>query len=129
MSRAGTRLLTVFALSVPALAAAQDIPVHLLFAGQPLVVKAAPEFACLDRTHDKWIGCRIQPGPDGTRYVLSKPEPGEYTLHVYWELSDVSGAKAAIQEGLRRFPEGWQADQLRRTLERYEQDGLAPPSH
>jgi hypothetical protein len=81
MSRA--RLLTVIAaLVVPAAAAAQDIPIQLLFDGQPLVVTATPEFACLDRTHDKWIGCRIQPEPDSKRYVLSRPEPGEYTLHV-----------------------------------------------
>ena len=43
---------------------------------------ATPEFACLDRTQDKWIGCRIQPETDGNRYVLSRPEPGEYTLHI-----------------------------------------------
>jgi hypothetical protein len=48
----------------------------------------------------------------------------ETMSRAYWELSDAAGARAAIQEGLRRFPEGWQADQLRRTLERYEQAGI-----
>ena len=32
----------------------------------------------------------------------------------------------AIQEGLRRFPNGWQADQLRRTLDRYEKATAEP---
>ncbi len=40
----------------------------------------------------------------------------------YWNMKDVNRAKAAIQEGLRRFPKGWQADQLHRTLERYEKE-------
>jgi hypothetical protein len=75
-------LIAVTALVMPAIAAAQDIPIQLLFDGQPLVATATPEFACLDRTHDKWIGCRIQPEADGNRYILSRPEPGEYTLHV-----------------------------------------------
>ena len=70
------------ALMAPSAAAAQDIPIQLLFDGQPLAVTAAPEFACLDRTHDKWIGCRIRPEADGTRFVLTRPEPGEYTLHI-----------------------------------------------
>jgi hypothetical protein len=83
MPRIRTRhLLVMAALVAPSAAAAQDIPIQLLFDGQPLVVTAKPEFACLDRTHDKWIGCRIQPAADGGRYILSRPEPGEYTLHV-----------------------------------------------
>jgi hypothetical protein len=44
----------------------------------------------------------------------------EVMSRAYWEMKDVDGARAAIQEGLRRFPNGWQADQLRRTLEQYE---------
>jgi hypothetical protein len=77
------RLLVVLAaLAGPSVAAAQDIPIQLLFDGQPLAVSASPEFACLDRTHDKWIGCRIQPETGGARYILSRPDPGEYTLHV-----------------------------------------------
>ncbi len=45
----------------------------------------------------------------------------ETMSRAYWEMNDVAGARGAIEEGLRRFPVGWQADQLRRTLERYEQ--------
>jgi hypothetical protein len=41
-------------------------------------------------------------------------------------MKDVDSAKAAIQEGLRRFPNGWQADQLRRTLEGYEKAASTP---
>ena len=48
----------------------------------------------------------------------------ETLSHAYWEMKDVAAAKAAIEEGLRRFPDGWQADQLRKTLERYEQELL-----
>ena len=44
----------------------------------------------------------------------------EILSRAYWEMKDADGAKAAIQEGLRRFPNGWQADQLRKTLVRYE---------
>ena len=81
--RAHFRLLVALAvLALPSAAIAQDIPIQLLFDGQPLVVTATPEFACLDRTNDKWIGCRIQREPDGNRYMLSRPEPGEYTLHI-----------------------------------------------
>ena len=38
----------------------------------------------------------------------------------YWLMNQPEDAKAALQEGLRRFPSGWQADQLRKTLARYE---------
>jgi hypothetical protein len=41
----------------------------------------------------------------------------------YREMNEVDSTKAAIQEGLRRFPNGWQADQLRRMLDRYEKGG------
>ncbi len=44
----------------------------------------------------------------------------ETMSRAYWKMKDVNGATGAIQEGLRRFPNGWQADQLRRTLDRYE---------
>jgi len=83
MPRSHVRLLAVLAaLTVPSAAAAQDIPIELRFDGQPLVVTSMPEFACLDRTRDKWIGCRIERSADGDRYVLSRPEAGEYTLHI-----------------------------------------------
>jgi hypothetical protein len=45
----------------------------------------------------------------------------ETLSRAYWEMKDVAAAKAAIHEGLRRSPDGWQADQLRKTLEGYEQ--------
>jgi tetratricopeptide (TPR) repeat protein len=50
----------------------------------------------------------------------------ETMSRAYWEMKDVDGAKAAIQEGLRRFPNGWQADQLRRTLDGYEKPSAEP---
>jgi hypothetical protein len=75
-------LIALATLTTPSGVAAQDIPIQLLFDGQPLVVTAMPEFACLDRTHGKWIGCRIQREADASRYLLTRPEPGEYTLHI-----------------------------------------------
>ena len=211
----------------------QDIAVQLRFDGRPLQTTAPPEFSCHDDNSGVWIGCKIAPRPATGGYVLTRPAPGTYTLHVaidenqdnparfpgdydvfqqfvvasdmpvvlnvdmpklmhttfpwdnntkdicanckvgdlsadlvrgladaltsrgepeaaiqmiqrlldereaeisaysvaltfetmsraYWSMKDADRAKAAIQEGLRRFPNGWQADQLRRTLERYE---------
>jgi tetratricopeptide (TPR) repeat protein len=51
----------------------------------------------------------------------------EAKSRAYWMMKDFESAKAAIQEGLRRFPEGWQADRLRKTLEQYEKE-IAKPS-
>ncbi len=50
----------------------------------------------------------------------------EAMASAYWRLKDIDGAKAAIEEGLRRFPSGWQADQLRRARDRYEKAGVPP---
>ena len=76
------QLIALVILSMPSVVHGQDIPVQLLFDGEPLQVTAEPEFACLDRTRNTWIGCRIQRETDGTSYLLSRPAPGEYTLHV-----------------------------------------------
>jgi hypothetical protein len=51
---------------------------------------------------------------------------GASNLSVNRRFRLLDGAKAAIQEGLRRFPNGWQADQLRQTLERYEKASAEP---
>ena len=77
-----TFFVVLAALMAPPAAFCQDIALQLLFDGEPLVVAATPEFACLDRTRDKWIGCRIEREADGNRYVLARPAPGEYTLHI-----------------------------------------------
>ena len=60
----------------------------------------------------------VERGPDVSDYKMALTF--ETLSKAYWDLKDVDAAKAAIQEGLRRFPVGWQADQLRRTLDRYE---------
>jgi len=39
-----------------------------------------------------------------------------------WELGDRTAARADLEEGLRRFPNGWQADELRATLARYQDE-------
>ena len=76
------QLIALVILSMPSVVHGQDIPVQLLFDGEPLQVTAEPEFACLDRTRNTWIGCRIQRETDGTSYLLSRPAPGGSTLHV-----------------------------------------------
>jgi len=50
----------------------------------------------------------------------------EALSRAYWKMGDAEAAKAAIREGLRRFPKGWQADELRETLSQYEQDAFQP---
>lgn len=37
-----------------------------------------------------------------------------------WQMCDKPGALASLKEGLRRFPSGWQADEIRRTLTEFE---------
>jgi len=94
----------------------QDIAVQLRFDGRPLQTTAPPEFSCHDDNSGVWIGCKIAPRPATGGVALTF----ETMSRAYWSMKDADRAKAAIQEGLRRFPNGWQADQLRRTLERYE---------
>ena len=60
----------------------QDIAVQLRFDGQPLATTAPPEFSCHDDNSDEWIGCKIAPGAATGGYVLTRPAPGTYTLHV-----------------------------------------------
>ena len=76
------RLVLLACLGMPTLAAGQDIPVQLLFDGKPLRITAAPNFTCLDRNSHKWIGCRITPDPATDGYVMERPAPGSYTLHI-----------------------------------------------
>ncbi len=76
------RLVLLALLGTPTLAAGQDIPVQLLFDGKPLRITAAPDFTCLDRNSHKWIGCRITPDPATDGYVMERPAPGRYTLHI-----------------------------------------------
>ncbi len=75
------RLVILAFLVAPAIAAAQDIPIQLLFDGKPLRTTAPPGFTCLDTARDVWINCHIahDPGPDG--YVMTRPAPGKYLLH------------------------------------------------
>ncbi len=83
MTRAHLHRLVLLAwLGTPTLAAGQDIPVQLLFDGKPLRITATPNFTCLDRNSHKWIGCRITPDPGTDGYVMERPAPGSYTLHI-----------------------------------------------
>ena len=55
---------------------------RLFFDGTPLRITAAPNFTCLDRNSHKWIGCRITSDPATDGYVMERPPPGSYTLHI-----------------------------------------------
>jgi hypothetical protein len=69
-------------LVTPAAAEGQDIAVQLLFDGKPLQTTAPPQFTCRDDNRVVWIGCKIAPEPGTDGYVMARPEPGTYTLHV-----------------------------------------------
>ena len=58
------------------------IAVQVLFDGQPFVPRVPPQFSCLDVGQDKWINCDIFPNPDGPGYLMTRPVPGLYHLHI-----------------------------------------------
>jgi len=76
------RLILLAFLGTPAIAGAQDMSVRLLFDGKPLKTTAPPQFSCRDDNHRVWIGCKIAPEPGTDGYVMVRPAPGTYTLHV-----------------------------------------------
>lgn len=82
------RLVLLALLGTPATAAAQDMSVQLLFDGQPLQSTATPDFTCLDRGPHVWFPCHITADPGADGYVMVRPAPGSYTLHV--EIDDNS---------------------------------------
>ncbi|HUF07820.1 MAG TPA: hypothetical protein VMO47_00780 [Rhodothermales bacterium] len=59
-----------------------SLEVQLLFDGQPLLSKKRADFSCFDYTHQKWINCRIEPADGVQRYVMARPAPGRYRMHV-----------------------------------------------
>ena len=76
------RLILLAVLVRPAVAHGQDIAVQLLFDGQPLQTTAPPQFSCHDDNCDLRIGCTMTPEPGTAGYVMARPAPGTYTLHV-----------------------------------------------
>src|SRR6185295_8370894 len=76
------QLILLAVLLTPAVAEAQDIAVQLLFDGQPLQTTAQPGLSCRDDRSERWITCAIAPGPGTGAYVLTRPAPGLYPLHV-----------------------------------------------
>jgi hypothetical protein len=76
------RLIPLALLLTPAAGRAQSLPVELLFDGEPLQATAKPEFSFRDDNRNEWIGCDITPEPGASRYVMTRPAPGKYTLHV-----------------------------------------------
>jgi hypothetical protein len=76
------RLILLSILGTPTLVQGQDISVRLLFDGMLLQTTAPPQFSCRDDDRRVWIGCRIAPEPGTDGYVMARPAPGTYTLHI-----------------------------------------------
>jgi tetratricopeptide (TPR) repeat protein len=76
-------------------AAQAQIALELRFDGQPFDPKAPPEFTCLSASLGRWVGCRVDRADGPGAYVLTRPAPGKYRLHVS---IDENGANP------RRFP-------------------------
>ena len=72
-----------------------QIPLELRFDGQPFDPKAPPEFTCLSASLGRWVGCRVDKADGAGAYVLARPAPGRYRVHVS---IDENGANP------RRFP-------------------------
>src|SRR5262245_34154572 len=79
---AGAPLLSVGAIGAENTDDPPIMPVQLLFDGQPLHPTAKPDFSCRDNTTDNWFDCRITADPAGNGYVMPRPTPGTYTLHI-----------------------------------------------
>ena len=77
-----SRLVPLAFLLTPAVDRAQSLPVELLFDGEPLQTAEPPQFSCRDDNRNEWIGCEIALEPGTSRYVMARPAPGKYTLHV-----------------------------------------------
>lgn len=72
------------AAAVLALAAGAEarIPLELRFDGQALDPQAPPDFTCFNYTLSRWVGCRVRKADAPGAYVLERPEPGKYRMHV-----------------------------------------------
>ncbi len=58
------------------------IPLELRFDGQALDPTAPPDFTCFNDTRARWTSCRVQKASGPGAYVLERPEPGKYRMHV-----------------------------------------------
>jgi len=59
-----------------------DIRLELRFDGQAFEPKAPPDFSCFNSTLGRWVSCRALKGKAPGAWVLERPEPGKYRLHV-----------------------------------------------
>jgi hypothetical protein len=62
--------------------ASAQIALELRFDGQPFDPKAPPEFTCLSAALGRWVGCRVEKADGPGAYVLTRPAPGKYRIHV-----------------------------------------------
>jgi hypothetical protein len=77
-----SRLILLALLGTPAVAQGQDVAIQLLFDGKPLQTEATPGFSCRDDNRVVWIACKLTRDSDTDGWVMARPEPGTYTLHV-----------------------------------------------
>src|SRR4051812_49274712 len=77
-------MLIALALSMTPSWAVQEpqMAVQLLFDGKPLQTTAPPQFSCRDDNRNIWIGCTVTSEPGTNRFLMDRPAPGIYTLHV-----------------------------------------------
>ncbi|MBI2492986.1 MAG: hypothetical protein HYV94_12965 [Candidatus Rokubacteria bacterium] len=58
------------------------IPLELRFDGQALDPQAPPDFTCFSYTLSRWVACRVQKGDARGAWILERPAPGKYRMHV-----------------------------------------------
>jgi Tetratricopeptide repeat len=80
LRRLAAALAVTFVASVAG--AAPPIPLELRFDGRPVDPKAPPDFSCFSASLGRWIRCRVEKGEARGAYLLERPEPARYRLHV-----------------------------------------------
>jgi len=70
------------AVLAPAPGAQARIPLELRFDGEAVEPTAPPDFTCFDATRGRWIACRVRKGDAPGAWVLERPAPGRYRMHV-----------------------------------------------
>ncbi|MBI2157416.1 MAG: tetratricopeptide repeat protein [Candidatus Rokubacteria bacterium] len=58
------------------------IPLELRFDGQALDPQAPLDFTCFSYTLSRWVACRAQKGDARGAWILERPAPGKYRMHV-----------------------------------------------
>jgi tetratricopeptide (TPR) repeat protein len=62
--------------------ASAQIPLELRFDGRPVDPTAPPDFSCFSLTQNQWTACRVQKVGEPGAWLLERPPPGRYRMHV-----------------------------------------------